>query len=155
MSANPYMDMFNNMMNVMPMMNNFMNMCKMPNMDTNNNMMNMKKVMDSCYQTNQTIASCMQAIMRTQSEIMQNNMSQAFDMAKDCTNINGENLVQKQAKSCQNMFDNAVSSTKEMAQTMNKACMEMFEVMTKNAAECMNDNMGQFGINANNKKKSA
>jgi phasin family protein len=91
----------------------------------------------------QIISKNTQNLMRKNAEMMQESTSSMFDMFKDMSkNASPEQLMHKAQESMRDGFDNAISNSKGLAESVTKTSMEVFDLVSKRASEniheCMN-----------------
>ncbi|MFN7038815.1 MAG: phasin family protein [Alphaproteobacteria bacterium] len=157
-SNNPFMDAFkvftdNNMFS--------QNKSMLHAMDMNNLVSIQNRNAETMTAANQMIAENMQAIMRRQAEMMQNNATNMFQLVKEvATSTNPEANTNKNSNFAKNTFDNAVSNTKELMEMAMKSNMEMFNFITDKMSENMSECCDQARTTASTvvnaaKKKTA
>ena len=92
----------------------------------------------------QLVARNTQNLMRKNAEMLQESTSSIFNIFKNMSNNNApEQLMHKAQDSMRDVFDNALSHSKELAESMSKTSMEVFDIFSKRASENLNEYMQQ------------
>lgn len=108
------------------MMGNF----KMPGVDMEAMMAAQRKNVEALTNANRVAAEGMQAVAKRQAEIMAEAMAQVSELSKQMGNVNNpQEMTAKQAEIAQQLFEKALKDMRELAEMMNKANVNAFEVI--------------------------
>lgn len=113
---------------------------KAPNIDMSGWVSTSRKNAEAFSAINQMMIEGMQAVTRRQTEIMQENVEGFLKATKDIlTNNSPETNTQRQADFTRSMFENTVSSTREISEMISQSCMEAFDVMNKRTSQSIEE----------------
>jgi phasin family protein len=137
---------------------NYSQFTKMNNMPEMGNMMNAcKKCNEAFAQASKTGAENVQAMMRRNAEIAQQNVSNIFNGMKDISSVNNpEQAMNKQKEIMQRNIENSLNNLRELAEMSNKSSMEVFDLVGKGLKESLEtaQNENEAASSKSKKKES-
>jgi phasin family protein len=143
-------------------MKNFMDSsmsCKMaPNMDMEGVMAMQRRNTEAFTHMGQTAMNAMQAFMNRQTEVMQKNMSDMFNMTKDMNMSSPEQSMSKQMHYVKHLMEQGMSNARESAEMVSKLSLDMFDKFSKRMSDNMSECCGlakTHSSEASSKKKSS
>lgn len=113
---------------------------KAPSVDMSRMLATGRKNAEAFSAINQMMIEGMQTVTRRQTEMMQENVEGFLKATKDILTSNSpETNTQKQADFTRSMYENSVSSARELSEMISKSCMEAFDLINKRATQSIEE----------------
>lgn len=112
-----------------------------------------RRNMETLSEVNQVVVEGAQELSRAQGEALRSNVETILKTSKDVMSSGSpETSLAKQADLAKSLFENTLSSLREMTEMATKCSFEAFEVLNKRASESLNE-ISKVSSGAANKKK--
>lgn len=113
---------------------------KAPNVDMSRMLATGRKNAEAFSAINQMMIEGMQTVTRRQTEIMQENVEGFLKATKDIlTSSSPETNTQKQADFTRSVYENTVSSARELSEMISKSCMDAFDLINKRTSQSIEE----------------
>lgn len=123
------------------------------NWDFNQLFSSQRRNMETLSEVNQVVVEGAQELSRAQGEALRSNVETILKTSKDVMSSGSpETSLAKQADLAKSLFENTLSSLREMTEMATKCSFEAFEVLNKRASESLNE-ISKVSSGAANKKK--
>ncbi|MGF1527968.1 MAG: phasin family protein [Candidatus Competibacterales bacterium] len=113
---------------------------QMPGVDMEAMMASQRKNLEALAQANQVAAQGMQTVVRRQTELLAEAMAQANEASRQLTGAgNPQEMTTRQAELVRQAFEKAINDMRELAELVNKANADTFEVVNRRFNESLEE----------------
>lgn len=113
---------------------------KTPNFDMNKLFSMQRRNIEAFTAANQMMIESAQAITKRQTEMVRDTVEQFLKTSKDLmTSTSPETNTARQTEYAKSMYENAISSAREISEMATKSGMEAFDMLNRRAAESVEE----------------